>query len=194
MNYLNKKIYIVIFASISIVVYLIAIYFFPVSESIFNNFRAITTVVSFDGVLIWLFNKYIWRWKWLYNWFVPFPDLNGRWEGEIKSNYTDEKTQEKIGEISAKLTIKQSFVYIHCLLKTSSIESSSFVSQFDINKERQKLKLIYSYGGESDLLLKDKNPTHFGTAMLNIESNGMELKGSYWTDRETTGELIFRKL
>ncbi len=195
MNYLNKKIYVGIFSILSIAIYLIAIWFFSASEESFlNHFKAISVAVSFDGVFIWLFTKYIWKWKRLYNWLVPFPDLNGTWKGEIKSNYIDKNTQAKIGEISATLTIQQSFVYTHCLLKTATMESSSFVSQFDINKEKQQLKLVYSYGGEANLLLKDKNPTHFGTTMLNIEANGEVLRGSYWTDRKTTGELTFRKL
>lgn len=178
----------------SILVYLIASEFFLITENtLFEKLRIISIVVTIDGILIWSFVKYWWKWAMLYDWFVPFPNLNGTWIGQIKSNYIDKNTNTKIDEISATLTIKQSFVYIHCLLKTDKMESSSFVSQFVINKDKQQLKLVYSYGGEAHLLLKDKNPTHFGTAMLNIEDKGVLLRGSYWTDRKTTGELTFTK-
>lgn len=194
LNHLNKKYYLWILILFSILIYFIVSKILLLDDTLLEGLKIVSIVIMVDSLLIWLFVKYCWKWTVFYDWFVPFPNLNGTWTGEIKSNYIEKNTGKKIEEIKATLEIRQSFVYTHCLLKTTTMESSSFVSQFDINKEKQQLKLVYSYGGEPNLLLKDKNPSHFGTAMLNIEDKGATLKGSYWTDRKTTGELIFRKL
>lgn len=194
MNYLNKKIYLWILILFSALVYFITYTVFPISKNtLFEYFRILSIVVTVDSAFIWLFINYLWKWTFLYDWVVPFPDLNGTWEGELKSSYIDKKTNKKIDPIKATLKIRQSFVHIHCLLKTEAIESSSFVCQFDINKDKQKLKLVYSYGGEANLLSRDDNPNHFGTAMLSVNDEGKALTGSYWTDRKTTGELTLIK-
>jgi len=192
LNHLNKKYYLWALISSSILAYFIVSKIIP-PAGVFDGLGIISIVVMIDGLLIGLFVTYGWKWRFFYDWFVPFPDLNGTWKGEINSNYIDENTGKKIEKIEVELKIRQSFVHTHCLLETKTMESRSFVAQFDINKEEQRLKLVYSYSGEPIASSKDTNPSHFGTAMLNIEDKGTTLKGSYWTDRETTGELIFKK-
>ena len=191
LNYLNKKLYIWIFVIISISVYLIASLFFPILESsLFGYFRLISIVVTIDGIFIWLFTKYFWKWHLLYDWLVPFPNLNGIWKGELISTWKDPNTGQAINPIPTTLTIKQSFLSIHCVMRTKDINSESLVCSFDIDKDRQKLKLIYSYDGNPKLTVRDKSPRHFGTAMFDIEViKNKKLIGSYWTDRKTTGEI-----
>lgn len=176
-------------------VYWVAVEVSPVNskEVFFGHLKLIAILVTFDGLFIYLFVEYIWKWHFLYDKLVPFPDLNGTWQGKIISTWENPETGESTPEIQATLKIRQSFIYIHCLLSTDKIESSSFVCQFDVDKERQRLRLVYSYGGEVNSPERESNPNHFGTAILDIDYANEKLKGRYWTDRGTKGTLNFSK-
>lgn len=193
MSYLNKKYYIWIFVSFSVLVYLIVSYFLPILQNtFFGHIRLISIVATVDGIFIWLFIKYIWKWGILYDWLVPVPDLNGIWKGNLISTWKDPKTNQQINPIPITLTIKQSFLLIHCVMTTQDIKSESFVCGFDIDKDKQKLKLLYSYDGNPRLAVREESPRHFGTAMFDIvitSASDKKLVGSYWTDRKTTGEI-----
>ncbi len=192
MNNLNKKLYLSILILFSALIYYIVSVAFPVLEnSPFEYFRLILIVISVDGVLISIFIKYIWKWHFLYDWLVPFPNLNGTWEGKIKSTWKDKKTNKELDFILAKLVIKQSFLSISCLVTTSKLESYSFISGFIINKEQQILKLVYSYDSTTKQAEKGGNNKHSGTIILNIKNHGKKLEGYYWTDRKTTGDVEF---
>src|SRR5947208_1047059 len=44
--------------------------------------------------LVWVFIGYTWRWAIFRNWLVPFPDLNGTWQGTIQTTWADPETGE----------------------------------------------------------------------------------------------------
>lgn len=198
MKYLNRKIFIWILLVVSIVFYLLYLLLFPLTEkTLLNYLKPITTIVTLDTVVISLFTKWVWKWKLLYNWLVPFPNLNGTWKGEIKTNWINEKTRRKPAPIPVILTIKQSFTNISCIMRTGEMDSYSFISGFVIDKENQILRLAYSYNSIPKQTVKDRSPQHFGTMYFDIINNSKkkEMNGDYWTGRETTGsvELEFWK-
>ncbi len=198
MKYLNRKIFIWLLLGVSVVFYLSYLLLFPLTEkTLLNYLKPITTVVTLDTIVVFLFTKWIWKCKLLYSWLVPFPNLNGTWKGEIKTNWIDEKTEKKPALIPVILTIKQSFTNVSCVMRTGEMNSYSFISGFVIEKENQILRLGYSYDSIPKQTVKDRSPQHFGTMYFDIINNGnkKELSGDYWTGRETTGrvELEFWK-
>lgn len=198
MKYLNKKIFVWLIIGISVLFYLAYLLLFPVKDkTLFNFLKPITTVVTLDTIVIFLFTKWVWKWKLLYSWLVPFQNLNGTWKGEIKTNWIDEKTGKKPAPIPVILTIKQSFTNISCVMRTGEMNSYSFIAGFVIDKENQILRLVYSYDSIPKQTVKDRSPQHFGTMYFDIINIGgkKELNGDYWTGRETTGrvELEFWK-
>ena len=198
MKYLNRKIFIWLLIGFSVVFYLVHLLVFPITEkTLLNYLKPVTTVVTLDTIAVFLFAKWIWKWKILYNWLVPFPNLNGTWKGVIETNWKDEKTGKKPNSIPVILTIKQSFTNISCVMRTGEMTSYSFISGFVIDKENQILKLVYSYNSIPKQTVKERSPQHFGTMYFDIINNNesKELSGDYWTGRETTGrvELEFWK-
>lgn len=191
MNYLNKKYYIWLLIGFSVFVYLIILYLFPITnKTLFNYLKPISIVVALDIIFVFIFSKYIWKWKLLYNWLVPFPNLNGTWRGFIKSTWVDPKTNKRPEPIPVILTIKQSLLSISCVMRTQEMESYSFISGFVINQDNQILRLVYSYDSIPKQTVKDRSPQHFGTMIFNITNDDeRELIGEYWTGRKTTGTI-----
>jgi hypothetical protein len=150
-------------------------------------------VVTVDLITIAVFVKWLWRCKWLRGWLVPFPDLNGTWLGEIRSDWVDERTGKKIPPIPAMLTVRQTFFHISCVMQTEEMRSDSYVEGFRIDDERQVRQLAYSYQSRPRLSVQQRSAPHDGTIVFEvIESGERKLRGRYWTERKTTGEIEFR--
>jgi len=64
------------------------------------------------------FVSYAWKWRIFRGWLVPFPDLNGTWEGTIQTTWKNLETGEIPGPIPVTLTVKQSFIRMSCVMRT----------------------------------------------------------------------------
>lgn len=195
MKHLNVKYYVWILVAVSIVAYVLYLFFFPIMEhTVASYLKPIPTIVTLNVIFSTVFIKWLWKCKFFYNWLVPFPNLNGTWKGEIKSTWINPDTNERLNAIPAILTIKQSFSSISCIIRTEELTSRSFSSDFVINNEEQILKLVYSYESTTKKVVQDRNTKHSGTASIDIlfNNNKIELEGEYWTDRKTTGDIVFK--
>jgi hypothetical protein len=160
-------------------------------SDVFDFFKVLPTVAIIDGVLIAIFIK--WGWKlWIFkNWLVPFPDLNGTWEGTIKTTWIDPKTGQTPAPIPAILTIKQTFTKISCVMRTAEMTSYSFSEDFKLESDNQLKQLSYSYTSKPLTTISDRSPVHDGSIVFEIIGDPVQkLKGQYWTARKTTGEII----
>jgi hypothetical protein len=81
-----------------------------------------------------LFVAYGWRLPIFRRWLVPFPDLNGTWQGSIQTTWKDPETGEIPGPVPAILTIKQSFISISCVMRTAEMCSRSYFADFWIDR------------------------------------------------------------
>lgn len=190
MKYLNTKLYIWLLIIISITLYSIYFslsFYFIDSQTAFDYLKPIPTVVSLDLAIIFIFVKWLWKWNKLYPWFVPFPNLNGTWKGQLQSNWICPNTKEKIKSIPIILTINQSFTNTSCIMRTEEMCSESFSGEIIRNIESEKSKIIYSYKSDPRADIRHRSPSHFGTVVLDIVNNNLKLDGEYWTSRETTG-------
>ena len=70
-------------------------------------------------IVIGIFIGYAWRWRIFRGWLVPFPDLNGTWQGSVQTTWIDPTTGKVPDPIPAILTIRQSFVRISCVMHSS---------------------------------------------------------------------------
>ena len=164
------------------------------TELILNGdaFKHLPTVLTIDMFLFWIFAKWGWKWTFLQGWLVPFPDLNGIWKGKIKSLW---KNSDKTEEIITTLTIKQTFLNIHCGVKTMESESESYSASFIVNPETGKKQLVYSYYNKPKPSVRDGSIPHDGTVLLNIivDNAKVKLEGEYWTSRKSIGEIFLEK-
>lgn len=142
------------------------------------------------------FVLYGWRWKKFHPWLVPFPDLNGTWQGTIQTTCKTPETGVVPGPIPTILTIKQSFGRISCVMRTAEMTSHSFLADFWLDQDEQIRKLGYCYSSSPNPHVVHRSPPHNGTMVFEIVGDPVEkLKGAYWTERKSTGEitLIFRQ-
>src|ERR1700730_11178528 len=71
--------------------------------------KRLPDVVTVYVVLSYAFTKWLWRWPVFKGWLVPFPDLEGTWQGELASKWTDPSTDKSPPQIPIVLVIRQSF-------------------------------------------------------------------------------------
>lgn len=147
------------------------------------------------GVATSIFCFKLWKYKIFQGWLVLIPDLNGVWQGTVKSNWIKPETNQKIAPIDTTLFVKQSLFKISCVLKTGESKSQSIVANFVIEPENQVKRIAYIYQNDSSQEFRERSPMHYGTTSLDIiDNNGnVILVGNYWTDRKTTGTLEFQK-
>ena len=151
--------------------------------------RLVPVVATADGIAYFLFTTWLWRWKRLQGWLVPFPDLNGTWQGCIQTNWKDVEGKSP-GPIPAILTVKQSFGRVSCVMRTGEMESHSYLEGFCIDKDAQVRRLCYSYTSRPKAALRSRSTPHDGTMLLNIIGKPVDkLEGEYWTQRQTTGTV-----
>jgi hypothetical protein len=189
---LNPKYAIWTILLVSVGIYLIYLFIFPIPDQTLKAYLIrLPTVVTVDLILFLLFDVWLWKCKLFHFWLVPFPNLNGTWKGIIKSNWKDEEESAQYLQIPVMLTIKQTFTYISCVMRTAEMRSQSFNEGFIIDRKNQVLKLSYSYESVPDQTIRNRSAKHIGSIYLDImkDKNEMSLTGSYWTDRETTGSI-----
>jgi len=155
-------------------------------SALFVGYKAVP-IVTFVVVL---FATHGWRLPIFRGWLVPFPDLNGTWDGAIETTWVDPTTNERMAPIPATLRIRQSFLRISCVMQTGEMISQSFFAGFWIDPENQIRKIGYSYHSTPSIPLQHRSPPHDGTAVFDIVGDPpRELRGTYWSTRKTTGSI-----
>jgi len=195
MKNLNMKPFLYLLAGFSaIVLFLAALVQGFNLRNFIDVLRLIPTVATADGIAYLVFTVWLWRWKILQGWLIPFPDLNGTWQGHIQTNWKDAegKTPDPIPSI---LTIKQSFGRMSCVMRTGEMESHSYLEGFCIDNDAQVRRLCYSYTSRPKASLRERSTPHDGTMLFSIIGKPVhKLEGEYWTQRQTSGTvtLTFR--
>ncbi|MDO9540933.1 MAG: hypothetical protein Q7J98_01240 [Kiritimatiellia bacterium] len=191
MKNLNMKPFLYLIACFSVIVLFLAAL---VQEFDLRNFldvlRLIPIVATADCIAYFVFTAWLWRWNRLQSWLIPFPDLNGTWQGHIQTNWKDAegKTPAPIPTI---LTIKQSFGRMSCVMRTEEMESHSYLEGFCIDKDAQVRRLCYSYTSRPKASLRVRSTPHDGSILFNIIGTPVyKLAGEYWTQRQTTGMVV----
>ncbi len=158
--------------------------------------KQIPDVAFINGLLFAVFAKWGWKCKVFQGWLVPFPNLNGTWQGTIQTTWVDPKTSKTPDSIPVLLTIKQSFLRLNCVMRTAEMTSYSYAEDFRIDNEKQIKQVVYSYMSKPVVILTERSAMHEGTIIFDIVGNPInKLSGQYWTSRKTTGviEVAFRE-
>jgi len=194
---LNLKYFIYILLAISFLIWFAFAIFSGIDQiELIRLIKILPQVAFVDMILVGLFVKWGWKSKYFKGWLVPFPDLNGTWQGIIQTNWKNPETGEIPGPIPVVLTIKQTFAHISCVMRTAEMTSYSFAEEFKLDKDRQIKQLVYTYSSKPLLYVADRSAPHDGTITFDIIGDPVEkLKGQYWTARKSTGEitLTFRE-
>lgn len=194
MKNLNIKTFLYILLGFSAVAWFMLAFFSGLELSSFWSFlKLLPTVATVDLIIFGFFVQWGWRWKLFQGWLVPFPDLNGTWEGIINSSWKNPESGEKATGIPVILTIKQSFMKISCVLQTAEMISRSYVEGFFLDADKQLKQLAYFYTSKPKPSVRDRSETHDGAIVFDIiVEPKLKLRGCYWTDRKSTGEIILK--
>lgn len=133
--------------------------------------------IAFSAFVMFMYEK----WWWKYNPFEETPVLKKKYKGTLLSTYDGI-------ERNATLEIKQTLLSTTIICITGESRSNSIASS--IKKLQGEWQLIYCYLNVPQANVRDRNAIHYGTALLCIE-NPEEIKGQYFTDRKTTGDMHF---
>lgn len=190
---LKSSVYILV--TVSAVTWLLLAWVSKLDMSVVSSFISlIPKVVTIDLILILIFTKWGWKLKIFRGWLVPFPNLHGAWSGSIHSDWVNPETKEKVPPIPVLLSINQSFFHINCKMMTGEMDSFSTAEGFNIEADRQIKQLAYIYTSKPRISLNERSLPHDGSIVFDIVENPEEkLKGRYWTERKTTGEIILKR-
>lgn len=149
----------------------------------YNLICFIGEATFFSTILMSLFNKYFWKWRWIRIFVNTPPVLASIYIGYIKSDW-NKKEKENV-----KLEIKQTFLSISLKLFTDESMSYSILSLFEIDSDPQKIYYFYHNIPEGHRF--DSSIPHDGTAELTLMNDGV-LSGNYYTERKTCGSMKFK--
>jgi len=158
----------------------------PLSIDLWSPYPIVLAILS---AIMWIYDKWLWKWWIIHRWFVKTPNINGTWKGHLRTTYVDTATKKpaekeifymSICQTYSKLFIRAVFKRSSSVLKISSIEKS--------DDDQYMVGGIYT--NEPQLSERASSPIHYGGVFITIVGNPpTELKGQYWTDRNTAGEF-----
>lgn len=138
-----------------------------------------------------LWEHWIWRWPAVQSIKGVPRNVRGTWKGTLTSLWRDE-FGNGVDPKDAYLVIRQSFATVSVTMFTNESASQSSlgrVSPFD-----HKAQLDYMYLNKPDLRFEHRSRIHHGSTSLDVVGQPCSrLRGRYWTDRNSHGELDFRE-
>ncbi len=188
MNKDNYKVY--IYCNIGLFLLVVMVYARVVKPMDLSSWvLVVSKSISIVVVISIVFVKWLWKCKWFHPWLVPFPNLEGKWEGSIKTTFKDEQHN-----IPLEVTITQTFFQITVRIKTLESQSISNGAYFPIDMDGKVSHLYYSYVNTPNRDVRDRSVIHYGTTRLDFDHYPVnKLSGEYWTSRCTTGTIELKK-
>ena len=80
----------------------------------------ISSSISITAIIVFVFEKWLWKLPIFRGWLVPFPSLSGEWIGSISYKWNNEDNRKDISII-----IHQSFLRIQIIMETDESKSRS---------------------------------------------------------------------
>ena len=143
-------------------------------------------------LILGLWEQYLWH-------LPPFQrlkgvsrDLRGTWKGTLTSFWKSPETGVSPPPKPAYLVIRQTATSVSVTQFTDESRSSSSLGK--VTKDDAGISLVYMYLNRPDNSVEHRSRMHHGSTALN--STGLpatRLKGHYWTDRDSRGELDFKQ-
>jgi hypothetical protein len=149
----------------------------------------LSTVTTVLLMAVMAFDLWLWKLPFLQGWFVNRPVIDGTWRAELRSNWVDPITKTPVPPIEAYVVIRETFSTLSLRLMTK--ESSSELVGTEIVCSADGLYCISGvYRSEPRYQARERSPIHYGAVWIRIINEPSKvLRGHYWTDRRTAGEM-----
>lgn len=182
--------------------YLISLVSFFISSLLIEIVKSLNSkfdiyIIAPSGLLIFalvffLFDKYIWKWNWLYKLgIMKIPNLNGKWVCIIDSS------KDKVSRtIVTSLVIHQTFSKIKFRLQTEksiSVSKMADITMLDPNY----FEVRYEYSAEYTASIDAEAIRHYGVTNLHLtfETDGnfsTIINGYYYTEQKRDSHGYFK--
>lgn len=149
--------------------------------------RAFSPAVGGAILLFGVFYKLAWRWERLAKW-MNRPIVHGIWKGELRSDFglVDKSTLV----IPIYFVVRQTYLTLSVQSFTDKQDGESRLEALLKNSKTEATRLCYVF--ELRKLYPGANSLTSGAGDLRLLGSGQELKGTYWTNTPTHGELILK--
>jgi SMODS-associating 2TM, beta-strand rich effector domain len=139
-----------------------------------------------------LWDVWLWRLPWVQR--IPIAGVprsaRGTWKGTLTSFWVDPATGTSPAPKTVFLVVRQTATLISVRLLTD--ESSSTSSLANISAIDGTCVLTYLYLNKPEMRVEHRSRIHHGSTVLDISGSPVRrLKGRYWTDRDSKGEIEF---
>ena len=116
--------------------------------------------------------------------------IRGTWKGTLTSLWVDPATGKSPQPKTAYLVVRQTGSLVIVKLLTDESRSTSALA--NVSEVDGSFLLTYLYLNKPDMRVEHRSRIHHGSAVFDISGcPAKRLKGRYWTDRDSKGELEF---
>lgn len=158
--------------------------------------RALAYLPTAAGFAVVAFDLWIWKLPGL-NTLTGRPRIYGTWAAQIRP-----RAQSLIpsggnrGPITAGIVIEQTYWTVAARVYTSESSSKTLVSTIVPDPDsRSSKELSYVYYNTPRQEFSERSHPHHGTTLLRVVGNDpLSLRGSYWTDRLTAGDIVLDRV
>jgi hypothetical protein len=150
------------------------------------RFYSLAVVAALLAIAIW--DYYLWRNPWVQRISAVPRDVRGTWRGTLTSFWVDPATQESLPPKTVYLVVRQTAFHLSAVLLTDESRSDSSLAA--VTEEDGVASLDYMYLNVPDSRFEERSRIHHGSTSLTISGRpARRLKGRYWTNRDSRGEL-----
>lgn len=146
--------------------------------------RAISPAMTAALFAFGVFYKVAWRWEWLAK-LMNRPVVHGLWAGELKSDFAT-KDGEAIA-IPIVFVVRQTYLTISVQSFTKAQEGESRLEALLKSSKTDATRLCYVF--ELRKLYPGAHALVSGAGELKLVADDQELRGTYWTNTPTHGEM-----
>jgi SMODS-associating 2TM, beta-strand rich effector domain len=151
-----------------------------------------STAVLVATVALALWDTWLWR-------LAPIQKLpgvprsvRGTWKGTLTSFWVDPNTGHSPAPKTVYLIVRQTATLLSVMLVTNESRSTSTLGT--VSSVDGSSALTYLYLNRPDMRVEHRSRMHHGSTALDISGLPVtRLKGRYWTDRDSKGELDFQE-
>jgi len=149
---------------------------------LYDILRYASESIGVTVILMGLYERFAWK----FNPFEKTPRISGSYSGIIEYVYNGKQENK-----NTNIKILQSLLSVNVKISTDEITSNTIAS--NIITENGDAVLYYTYITNPKSKYSRDNPIQYGTCRLIIDGKN-ELKGTYWTSRQTIGDLILKRI
>lgn len=146
--------------------------------------KAVSSSLALNMVLIGFFTKLAWRWQRLAQW-MKRPLVHGIWKGELMSDYGSINGERSV--IPIFFVIRQTYLTLSIQSFTERQEGESRLEAILRSSKTDITRLCYVF--ELRKVFSGAHSLTSGAGELKLAGDQLSLTGTYWTNTPTHGEI-----